>query len=62
VISGQRQDAARTLVLANAAAALRVGGAAESLCRGREMAEESIDNGAAMMKLDELVRLTNQTD
>ena len=62
VLSGKRRDAARSLVIANAAAALRVGGVTDSLAEGREQAEESIDSGAAMNTLNELIRVTNQTD
>lgn len=59
VLGGERRDAARSLVVANAAAALAVGGAAESLLEGARLAEASIESGAALGALDELIRLTN---
>jgi anthranilate phosphoribosyltransferase len=49
----------REIVLLNAAAALWVAGAAAGLTGGLRMAAESIDNGTALRKLDELVRMTN---
>ena len=60
VISGERRDAARALIVINAAAALFVGGAAGNLAEARCRAEQSIDEGAAQTKLDELIRATNQ--
>jgi anthranilate phosphoribosyltransferase len=59
VLSGQRRDEARTLVVINAASALHVGGAAGDLREGVHLAEASIDSGQALEKLNELVRLTN---
>jgi anthranilate phosphoribosyltransferase len=59
VLSGERRDAARDLVLANAAAALKVGGVAGDLREGVRLAAQSIDRGAALGKLDELVRATS---
>src|SRR5687767_7715311 len=58
VLSGQRRDAARTLVMLNAAAASHVGGSAASLKEGMRLAEDSIDSGRAVAKLNELVRMT----
>jgi len=46
------------LVLVNAAAALVVGGVAEKLSDGMRRAEQSIESGAADMKLQELIRAT----
>jgi anthranilate phosphoribosyltransferase len=54
-----RRDGARSLVIANAAAALHVGGEAENLSEAARRAEQSIDSGAALRKLEELVRATN---
>lgn len=62
VLSGDRRDAARTLVLLNAAAALHVGGSATDLKEGMQVAEDSLDSGRAVGKLDELVRMTNASD
>jgi len=59
VLSGARRDEARAIVVANAAAALLVGGEAESLVEAARLAAESIDSGAAMNKLEQLVRSTN---
>jgi anthranilate phosphoribosyltransferase len=59
-LSGKRRDEARTLVVANAAAALHVGGSATDLRAGARLAEESIDSGAATGKLNQLVEATNR--
>jgi anthranilate phosphoribosyltransferase len=59
VLSGERRDAARALVIVNAAAALRVGGVASDLREAAQLAEASIDSGEAQQKLDQLVRATN---
>ena len=59
VLSGDRKDAARSLVLINAAAALLVGGVANDLPGATRLAEESIDSGRALEKVRELVRITN---
>ena len=62
VLSGDRKDAARSLVLLNAAAALFVGGFADNLREAAQLAAESIDTGRAAEKLSELVRLTNTSN
>ena len=54
VLSGKKQDAARTATLLNAAAAIYVGGAAESLAAGVAAATKAIDSGAAEAKLEGL--------
>jgi anthranilate phosphoribosyltransferase len=59
VLAGTRRDEARSLVVANAAAALLVGGLADTLLAGARAAEESIDQGAARDKLERLIFLTN---
>ena len=59
VLSGERRDAARDLVLANAAAALKVGGVVEDLKAGVRLAAQSIDTGVALDKLKQLVGATN---
>ena len=59
VLTGERRDAARALVVANAAAALLVGGAAANLSEAATLAERSIDSGAALDKLQQLVKATN---
>jgi anthranilate phosphoribosyltransferase len=60
VLTGARQDEARSLVVANAAAALFVGSLAADLHTAARLAEHSIDSGAAQNKLDELVKATNR--
>jgi len=58
VLAGERLDAARNLVVANAAAALVVGGMTDDLRDAAQLASQSIDSGAALRKLDELTRAT----
>jgi anthranilate phosphoribosyltransferase len=60
VVAGTRRDAARLLVLVNAAAALYVGGLAADSKEGMRLAEQSIDSGAANEKLNELSRVTTR--
>ena len=60
VLSGERRDAARALVVANAAAALFVGGRAQDLQTGAELAGASIDSGEASAKLEQLIEATNK--
>ena len=60
VLKGTRRDEARELVVANAAAALFVGGEATDLHTAARLAEESIDSGAAISKLEQLVEATNK--
>jgi anthranilate phosphoribosyltransferase len=62
VLSGERHDAARALVVINAATALKVGGLATDLKDARDLAERSIDSGAARQKLDGLIRLTSDVN
>lgn len=59
VLKGERRDAARALVLANAATALLVGGMAQDLSEAVHLAAVSIDGGEAFDKLEQLVRATN---
>ena len=60
VLAGNRRDAARSLVLVNAAAALHVGGIAADVKEGMKLAEQSIDSGAAGEKLTNLIRFTTR--
>jgi anthranilate phosphoribosyltransferase len=60
VLSGSRRDAARSLIIANAAAALKVGGIVNDLPEGAALAQQSIDSGAAMEKLELLKAATNR--
>jgi anthranilate phosphoribosyltransferase len=59
VLACERRDAARALVVANAAGALYVGGAAGTLLEAAELAAHSIDSGAALDKLQRLAEATN---
>ena len=61
VLAGTRRDQARTLVLLNAAAALYVGGVADDFHEAAERAEESIDSGNALAKLEALVAATRES-
>jgi anthranilate phosphoribosyltransferase len=54
-----RENAAHDVVVANAGAALYVGGAAPSLRDGAEIARQSIRSRKARLKLDELVAESN---
>jgi anthranilate phosphoribosyltransferase len=58
VLSGERRDAGRSLVVANAAAALYVGGRAQTLGEAARLAERSIDEGGALAKLSALAEAT----
>ena len=49
----------RDVVLLNAAAAIVVGGLAEDITAGLEVAQESIDSGKARQALDRLVEVSN---
>jgi len=60
VLSGARRDEARDLIVANAAAALLVGDVAENLSAAARSAQASINTGAAMAKLDQLIKATNR--
>ncbi len=62
VLGGQRRGTARTLVMLNAAAALHVGGSAATLKQGMRLAEDSIDSGRAVAKLNELIRMTSASE
>ena len=53
--SGPKTD----IVVLNAAAAIYVGGKAESIERGILVATNSIGSGAAIKKLEELCRVSN---
>lgn len=60
VLSGERRDAARSLVLINAASALFVGGKAASLVDAATLAAESLASGKALEKLELLKKETNK--
>ncbi len=54
ILKGSSRDYKRDVVLINSAAALVVAGKAEDLTSGMMMAQESIESGAALQKLEEL--------
>ncbi len=58
ILNGEKGPC-RNVVLINAAAALVVVGKADRLSDGIQLAARSIDGGAAMAKLDSLIRFTN---
>lgn len=60
VLSGEEKGAKRTAVLMNAGAAIYAGGKAESIAEGIKVAEEMIDSGKAMAKLEEFIRCSNE--
>ncbi len=59
VLQGKKGPA-RDVVVANAALAIYVSGKAATLSEGKQMAEESIDSGRAMEKLQQLIHYTDQ--
>jgi len=58
----QRNDPKRDIVLVNAAAGIIVGGKADDFQYGMELAQESIESGAAYKKLKELVKSYEGSD
>ncbi len=60
VLESKTRDEARSLVVLNAAAALIVGGITDDLMHAGRLAEQSIDSGSALSKLDRLVQTTNK--
>jgi anthranilate phosphoribosyltransferase len=61
VLEGRRRDAARDLVLLNAAAGLVVAGGAGELREGLVLAAETIDSGRALAKVKAVIAVTNET-
>ncbi len=60
VIENKRRDEARSLVVLNAAAALLIGGIAKEPKKAARLAEQSIDSGSALSKLERLITVTNK--
>jgi anthranilate phosphoribosyltransferase len=58
VLSGKK-GACRDIVLMNTAAALLAGDKVTTLCQGIALAEQAIDNGKALRKVEELVKFSN---
>ena len=60
ILTGEEKGAKRQAVCLNAGAALYITGKAETIEKGVRMAEELIDSGAALKKLEEFIQETNQ--
>ncbi|WP_020616670.1 anthranilate phosphoribosyltransferase [Paenibacillus daejeonensis] len=60
VLSGEEQRAYRAIVAANAGACIYVGGGAASLQDGVAIAQQTIDNGNAAAKLEQLIQTTGE--
>ena len=60
ILSGQIQGPKRDAVCMNAGAALYIGGKADSIGEGIKLAQQLIDSGAAMKKLEEFVEFSNK--
>ena len=60
VLNGKRTDAARSLVLMNAAAGIYIGGKAENFESAIKLASESLESGNALEKLENLIEKTNE--
>jgi anthranilate phosphoribosyltransferase len=56
ILAGVEKDPKRDIALLNAAAGIVVGGKAEDLEEGLIAAEDSLDNGAAAKKLEDLIK------
>jgi len=59
VLKGEK-GAARDICILNAAAAIYVGGKADSIKDGIKIAEEAIDSGNALKKIEEVVKFTGE--
>jgi anthranilate phosphoribosyltransferase len=59
VLEGKDSGPRRDVALLNAAAVIYVGGAAETLAQGLELARDSLSSGRALIKLDALKKLSN---
>lgn len=60
ILTGKEKGAKRQAVCLNAGAALYIAGKADTMEKGVRMAEELIDSGAALKKLEEFVQETNR--
>ena len=60
ILSGKEKGAKRQAVCLNAGAALYIAGKAESIEAGVKMAEELIDSGAALEKLNQFIEESNR--
>lgn len=59
ILKGEEKGAKRQAVCLNAGAALYIAGKADTMEAGVRMAEELIDSGAALKKLDEFIHESN---
>ncbi len=62
ILKNERKDAARDLVLLNAAAALFVGGKADTLQESVNLAKESLESENALRKLESLIKTTTERE
>ncbi|MYE77850.1 MAG: anthranilate phosphoribosyltransferase [Chloroflexi bacterium] len=62
VLAGSERGAKRDVVLLNAGAALMAADAAHSIADGVRMARDTINSGAALRKLDELIEYSQSVD
>ena len=60
ILNGTVSGAKRNIVVLNAGTALYIVGKAESIADGIKLAEETIDNGKALEKLNQLIRVSNE--
>ena len=60
MLRSQEKGPKRQAVCLNAGAALYIAGKAETMEAGVRMAEELIDSGAALKKLDEFIASSNE--
>ena len=60
ILKGEERGPKRQAVCLNAGAALYIAGKAESMETGVRMAEELIDSGAALKKLEEFIQASNE--
>ena len=60
ILSGEDRGPKRDTVLLNAGAAFYVAGFAKDIQEGIRIAEDSIDSGKAMEKLETLIKFTNK--
>lgn len=60
ILNGTLRDGKRNAVCLNASAAIYVAGKADSLAEGIKIAEETIDSGKAIERMNEIVAFSNQ--
>ena len=59
ILKGERHDGARAIVILNAAAAIVAGEKVDTIQEAVKLAEESIDSGAALDKMNKLIEASN---